>query len=259
MNNLLLEVENGIALLTINRPKALNALNSETLAELNACLAELENNDDVKVVILTGSGEKSFVAGADISEMVNATPAEGRKMGLLAREAFGRLQNMPQVTIAAVNGFALGGGCEISMACDIRVASDNAKFGQPECGLGILPGFGGTQRLPRLVGKGRAKELIFTCDMISADEAFRMGLANHVVPQAELIDYCKAMAGRIMKNGPLAVALAKQSINTGSDTDLDSGLKLEANLFGLSFSTADKMEGMTAFLEKRKEKHFIGK
>ena len=259
MNNLLLEVENGIALLTINRPKALNALNSETLAELNACLAELENNDDVKVVILTGSGEKSFVAGADISEMVNATPAEGRKMGLLAREAFGRLEKMPQVTIAAVNGFALGGGCEISMACDIRVASENAKFAQPECGLGILPGFGGTQRLPRLVGKGRAKELIFTCDMISADEAFRMGLANHVVPQAELIDYCKAMAGRIMKNGPYAVALAKQAINTGSDTDLDSGLKLEANLFGLSFSTADKMEGMTAFLEKRKEKHFIGK
>ena len=259
MNNLLLEVENGVALLTINRPKALNALNSETLAELNTCLAELENNDEVKVVILTGSGEKSFVAGADISEMVNATPAEGRKMGLLAREAFGRLENMPQVTIAAVNGFALGGGCEISMACDIRVASDNAKFGQPECGLGILPGFGGTQRLPRLVGKGRAKELIFTCDMISADDAFRMGLANHVVPQAELIDYCKAMAGRIMKNGPFAVALAKQAINTGMDTDLDSGLKLEANLFGLSFSTADKKEGMTAFLEKRKEKHFIGK
>ena len=259
MNNLLLEVENGVALLTINRPKSLNALNSETLAELNTCLAELETNEDVKVVILTGSGEKSFVAGADISEMVNATPAEGRKMGLLAKEAFGRLENMPQVTIAAVNGFALGGGCEISMSCDIRVASENAKFAQPECGLGILPGFGGTQRLPRLVGKGRAKELIFTCDMISADEAFRMGLANHVVPQAELIDYCKAMAGRIMKNGPYAVALAKQAINTGSDTDLDSGLKLEANLFGLSFSTADKMEGMTAFLEKRKEKHFIGK
>ena len=252
-------MENGIALLTINRPKSLNALNSETLAELNTCLAELENNEEVKVVILTGSGEKSFVAGADISEMVNATPAEGRKMGLLAKEAFGRLENMPQVTIAAVNGFALGGGCEISMSCDIRVASENAKFAQPECGLGILPGFGGTQRLPRLVGKGRAKELIFTCDMISADEAFRMGLANHVVPQAELIDYCKAMAGRIMKNGPYAVSLAKQAINTGMDTDLDSGLKLEANLFGLSFSTADKKEGMTAFLEKRKEKHFIGK
>lgn len=259
MNNLLLEVENGIALLTINRPKSLNALNSETLAELNTCLAELENNEEVKVVILTGSGEKSFVAGADISEMVNATPAEGRKMGLLAKEAFGRLENMPQVTIAAVNGYALGGGCEISMACDIRVASENARFAQPECGLGILPGFGGTQRLPRLVGKGRAKELIFTCDQITAEDAYRMGLVNHVVPQAELIDYCKAMAGRIMKNGPFAVALAKQAINTGMDTDLDSGLKLEANLFGLSFSTADKKEGMTAFLEKRKEKHFIGK
>lgn len=259
MNNLLLEVENGIALLTINRPKSLNALNSETLAELNTCLAELENNEEVKVVILTGSGEKSFVAGADISEMVNATPAEGRKMGLLAKEAFGRLENMPQITIAAVNGYALGGGCEISMACDIRVASENARFAQPECGLGILPGFGGTQRLPRLVGKGRAKELIFTCDQITAEDAYRMGLVNHVVPQAELIDYCKAMAGRIMKNGPFAVALAKQAINTGMDTDLDSGLKLEANLFGLSFSTADKKEGMTAFLEKRKEKHFIGK
>ena len=244
MNNLLLEVENGIALLTINRPKSLNALNSETLAELNTCLAELENNEEVKVVILTGSGEKSFVAGADISEMVNGTPAEGRKMGLLAKEAFGRLENMPQVTIAA---------------CDIRVASENARFAQPECGLGILPGFGGTQRLPRLVGKGRAKELIFTCDQITAEDAYRMGLVNHVVPQAELIDYCKAMAGRIMKNGPYAVSLAKQAINTGMDTDLDSGLKLEANLFGLSFSTADKKEGMTAFLEKRKEKHFIGK
>ena len=259
MNNLLLEIENGVALLTINRPKSLNALNSETLSELNTCLAELERNTDVKVVILTGSGEKAFVAGADMSEMVNATPAEGRTMGLLAKEAFGRLENMPQVTIAAVNGYALGGGCEISMACDIRVASENAKFGQPECGLGILPGFGGTQRLARLVGKGRAKELIFTCDQITAEDAYRMGLANHVVPQAELIDYCKAMAGRIMKNGPFAVALAKQAINTGMDTDLDSGLKLEANLFGLSFSTEDKKEGMTAFLEKRKEKHFIGK
>lgn len=259
MNNLLLEVENGIALLTINRPKALNALNSETLSELNQCLSELEIREDVNVVILTGSGEKSFVAGADISEMVNATPKEGRAMGLLAREAFGRLENMPQVTIAAVNGFALGGGCEISMSCDIRIAAENAKFGQPECGLGILPGFGGTQRLARLVGKGRAKELIFTCDMIDAQEACRIGLANHVVPQAELIDYCKKMAGRIMKNGPFAVTLAKQAINTGMDTDLDSGLKLEANLFGLSFSTEDKKEGMTAFLEKRKEKHFVGK
>ena len=259
MNNLLMEVENEIAVVTINRPKSLNALNSETLAELNTCLAEIEGRTDIKVVILTGSGSKSFVAGADISEMVNATPAEGRAMGLLAREAFGRLENMPQVTIAAVNGFALGGGCEISMACDIRVAAENAKFAQPECGLGILPGFGGTQRLARLVGKGRAKEMIFTCDMIEAQDAYRIGLANHVVPQEELLDYCKAMAGRIMKNAPYAVSLAKQVINSGADMDLDNGLKLEANIFGLSFSTEDKKEGMTAFLEKRKEKHFIGK
>ena len=254
-----MEVENEIAVVTINRPKSLNALNSETLAELNTCLAEIECRTDIKVVILTGSGSKSFVAGADISEMVNATPAEGRAMGLLAREAFGRLENMPQVTIAAVNGFALGGGCEISMACDIRVAAENAKFAQPECGLGILPGFGGTQRLARLVGKGRAKEMIFTCDMIDAQDAYRIGLANHVVPQEELLDYCKAMAGRIMKNAPYAVSLAKQVINSGADMDLDNGLKLEANIFGLSFSTEDKKEGMTAFLEKRKEKHFIGK
>lgn len=180
-------------------------------------------------------------------------------MGMLARAAFKRLENMEKPTIAAVNGYALGGGCEISMACDITIASENAKFGQPECGLGILPGFGGTQRLPRLVGKKRAKELIFSCDMIDADEAFRIGLANHVVPAAELLDYCKAMAKRIMKNAPFAVALAKQAINVGLDTDIDAGLQLEANLFGLSFATEDKKEGMTAFLEKRKEKNFTGK
>lgn len=252
MNNLLMEVENEIAVVTINRPKSLNALNSETLAELGECFSEIEKRKDIKVVILTGSGEKSFVAGADISEMVNASPAEGRAMGLLAYTAFGKLENMPQVTIAAVNGFALGGGCEISMSCDIRVASENAKFGQPECGLGILPGFGGTQRLPRLVGKGRAKELIFTCDMIDAQEAYRIGLANKIVPQAELLDYCKKMAAKIISKGSYAVSLAKSCINTGLDTDISSGLKFEADLFGLSFSTADKKEGMTAFLEKRK-------
>jgi len=252
MNNLLMEVENEIAVVTINRPKSLNALNSETLAELNECFSEIEKRKDIKVVILTGSGEKSFVAGADISEMVNATAAEGRTMGLLAYTAFGRLENMPQVTIAAVNGFALGGGCEISMSCDIRVAAENAKFGQPETGLGILPGFGGTQRLPRLVGKGRAKELIFTCDMIDAQEAYRIGLANKVVSQAELLDYCKKMAAKIISKGSYAVSLAKSAINTGLDVDLSSGLKFEADLFGLSFATADKKEGMSAFLEKRK-------
>lgn len=252
MNNLLLEVESEIAVVTINRPKSLNALNSETLAELSQCFGEIAERKDIKVMILTGSGEKSFVAGADISEMVNATPAEGRQMGLLAMEAFCKLEKMPQVTIAAVNGYALGGGCEISMACDIRVASENAKFAQPETGLGILPGFGGTQRLPRLVGKGRAMEMIFTCDQIDAQEAYRIGLANKVVPLAELLDYCKKMAAKMISKGSYAITLAKQVINTGMDTDLNSGLKLEANLFGLSFATEDKKEGMTAFLEKRK-------
>lgn len=173
-------------------------------------------------------------------------------MGMLAKEAFMLLETMPQVTIAAVNGYALGGGCEISMACDIRIASDNAKFGQPEVGLGILPGFGGTQRLARLVGKGRAKEIIFTCDQIDAQEAYRIGLANKVVPQDELLDTCKSMAEKIMSKGSYAISLAKEAINTGLETDLASGLTLEADLFGLSFSTADKKEGMTAFLEKRK-------
>ena len=227
MNNLLMQVENEIAVVTINRPKALNALNSETLAELNETFKEIQSRKDIKVVILTGSGEKSFVAGADISEMVNATPAEGRTI-------------------------ALGGGCEISMSCDIRIAAENAIFGQPEVGLGIIPGFGGTQRLIRLVGKGRAKELIFTCDRIDANEAYRIGLANKVVPQAELLDYCKKMAERILKNGSFAVAIAKQAIERGYDSDLDTALVLEANSFGLTFATNDKKEGMTAFLEKRK-------
>jgi enoyl-CoA hydratase len=256
MNNLLLEVENGIAVVTINRPKSLNALNSETLAELSECFSDIEKRDDVKVLILTGSGEKSFVAGADISEMVNNDAIGGRKMALLAKAAFEKLENMRQVTIAAVNGFALGGGCEIAMACDIRVASENAKFAQPEVGLGTIPGFGGTQRLARLVGKGRAKELIFTTDMIDAQEAYRIGLANKVVPLPELLDKCKEMAKKIMAQSSYAVSLAKTAINAGLDMDLNSGLKLEAALFGLTFATADKKEGMTAFVEKRKEKKF---
>lgn len=252
MNNLLLEVENNVAVVTINRPKSLNALNSETLTELHQLLSDIKSRKDIKVLILTGSGEKSFVAGADISEMINAGAVAGRAMALLAYETFGMLENMPQVTIAAVNGYALGGGCEISMACDIRVASENAKFGQPEVGLGILPGFGGTQRLPRLVGKGRAKELIFTCDTIDASEAYRIGLANKVVPLTELLDVCKAMAAKILSKCSYAITLAKSSINTGMDTDISSGLKFEADLFGLSFATEYKKEGMTAFLEKRK-------
>ena len=252
MKNLLMEVENEVAVVTINRPKSLNALNSETLAEINELFTEIEKRKDIRVVILTGSGEKSFVAGADISEMVNASSQEGRTMGMLAYEAFSKIENIPQVVIAAVNGFALGGGCELAMSCDIRVAAENAKFGQPEVGLGILPGFGGTQRLPRLVGKGRAKELIFTTDMIDANEAYRIGLANKVVKQEELINTCKEMAAKMLSKGSFAITLAKQAINVGTETDLASGLQLEANLFGLAFSTGDKKEGMTAFLEKRK-------
>lgn len=203
-------------------------------------------------MILTGAGPKSFVAGADISEMVNATPEEGRKMAILADDAFSRLEKMSAVTIAAVNGYALGGGCELAMACDIRIAAENAVFGQPECGLGILPGFGGTQRLARLVGKGHAKELIFTCDRIDAQEAYRIGLANKVVPKDELMSVCMAMADKILSKGSYAVSLAKECIETGMDTDLASDLKMEAVNFGLSFATHDKAEGMHAFLEKRK-------
>lgn len=256
MNNLLLEVEGPIAVLTINRPKALNALNSETLTELNEVLTEIEGRDDIKVVILTGAGEKSFVAGADISEMVNFSAAEGRAFGMRASEPFFKLQNMRQVTIAAVNGFALGGGCEISMACDIRIASENALFGQPECGLGIIPGFGGTQRLARLVGMGRAKEMIFACQSIDAAEAYRIGLVNKVVPQEELMATAKKLAGKIARNASYAVAIAKAAINNGYDMDIKNAVEYEANLFGMTCSTHDKTEGMTAFLEKRKEKNF---
>ena len=251
MNNLRLEVENEIAVLTISIPKALNALNSETLNELNEVLTDIEKRDDIKVVILTGDGEKSFVAGADIAEMVNFTAAEARAFGMRASEPFFKLMNMRQVTIAAVNGFALGGGCEISMACDIRIASDNARFGQPETGLGIIPGFGGTQRLARLVGMGRAKELIFTCDTIKADEAYRIGLVNKVVPQAELMDTAKKMAAKIASKGSYANAIAKAAINNGYDMDIKNAVEMEANLFGITCSTNDKKEGMTAFLEKR--------
>lgn len=251
MNNLRLEVENEIAVLTISRPKALNALNSETLTELNEVLSDIEKRDDIKVVILTGDGEKSFVAGADIAEMVNFSAAEARAFGMRASEPFFKLMNMRQVTIAAVNGFALGGGCEISMACDIRIASDNARFGQPETGLGIIPGFGGTQRLARLVGMGRAKELIFTCDTIKADEAYRIGLVNKVVPQAELMDTAKKMASKIVSKGSYAIAIAKAAINNGYDMDIKNAVEMEANLFGITCSTNDKKEGMTAFLEKR--------
>lgn len=257
MNNLTLEVENQIAVLSITRPAALNALNSETLDELNTVLTEIEARDDIKVVILTGGPDKkgnafkSFVAGADIAEMVNFSAAEARAFGIKASDPFFKLMNMRQVTIAAVNGFALGGGCEIAMACDIRIASDNAIFGQPECGLGIIPGFGGTQRLARLVGMGRAKEMIFTCDNIKADEAYRIGLVNKVVAPEELMSTAKKMAEKIVSKGSYAIAIAKAAINNGYDMDIKNAVEMEANLFGIVNSTNDKKEGMSAFLEKR--------
>ena len=257
-NNLKLEVADEIATLTISRPAALNALNSETLEELDVCLTEIEARDDIKVVILTGGPDKkdnqfkSFVAGADISEMVNFTAPEARAFGMKAAVPFFKLTNMRQVTIAAVNGFALGGGCEIAMACDIRIASENAIFGQPETGLGIIPGFGGTQRLARLVGMGRAKEMIFTCDNVDAQEAYRIGLVNKVVPAEELYETANAMAKKIISKGSYAVSIAKAAINNGYDMDIKNAVEMEANLFGVVNDTHDKKEGMGAFLEKRK-------
>ena len=243
--NLTLDVADQIAVLAISRPAALNALNSETLDELNVALTEIEARDDVKVLILT------FVAGADISEMVNFTAPQARAFGIKASEPFFKLMNMRQVTIAAVNGFALGGGCEISMACDIRIASENAIFGQPETGLGIIPGFGGTQRLARLVGMGRAKEMIFTCDNVDAAEAYRIGLVNKVVAKEELMPTAKAMAAKIISKGSYAISVAKAAINNGYDMDIKNAVEMEANLFGVVNDTNDKKEGMGAFLEKR--------
>ncbi|EAX47963.1 Enoyl-CoA hydratase/isomerase [Thermosinus carboxydivorans Nor1] len=256
--NLLYEFDGGIGIITINRPKALNALNGATMRELNELLDVIAQDPSVKVVIITGSGEKAFVAGADITEMQSMSAIEGRNWGKLGQAVFDKLENLPQPVIAAVNGFALGGGCELAMACDIRIASDKAKFGQPEVTLGITPGFAGTQRLPRLVGKGRAKELLFTGDMIDAAEAYRIGLVNKVVPPEELMAAAKAMAQKIMSRAPMAVQLCKAAVNEGMDMDLQSAVAYEAEVFGLCFATADQKEGMAAFVEKRKA-NFTGK
>lgn len=257
-NTLLLEKEGNIALLTINRPKALNALNPEVLKELAQAVDVISADDEIFVVILKGAGEKAFVAGADITAMQNMNAIEARTFAMLGQDAFKKLEYMNKPVIAAINGFALGGGCELAMACDIRVASEKSKFGQPEAGLGVTPGFAGTQRLPRLVGKGRAKELIYTCDIIGAADAHRIGLVNHVVPEDQLLDFCKAMAGRIASKGQVAVRLCKAAIDQGLEMDVDKGMAYEAEIFGLCFATADQKEGMTAFVEKRKAS-FTGK
>jgi len=256
--NLIFENQDGIGIITINRPQALNALNADTMAELDALVDAIAKDPSVKVVIITGAGDKAFVAGADIAYMQPLSAAEGRAWGKAGQAVFDKIENLPQPVIAAVNGFALGGGNELAMACDIRIASEKAKFGQPEVTLGITPGFGGTQRLPRLVGKGRAKELLYTGDMIDAAEAYRIGLVNKVVAPEELMDAAKALALKIMSRSPVAVAMCKAAVNEGIDADLQTGVAYEAEVFGLCFATGDQKEGMAAFLEKRKPA-FTGK
>jgi len=256
--NLLYEKRDAVAVITLNRPKVLNALNRRTLEELDACVREVIADDSVRVAILTGAGEKAFVAGADINELAQLTPVAGRDYGLFGQWVLDRIEQSPKPFIAAVNGFALGGGCELAMACHIRIASENAKLGQPEVKLGIIPGYGGTQRLARLVGKGRALQLVMTGEQITAQQALAIGLVNEVVPLADLIPEAEAMAKKIAANAPLAVRFAIEAVNRGLEMPLAEGLFLEATLFSLCCTTEDMKEGTKAFLEKRPAK-FTGR
>ena len=246
--NIILEREEKLAVLYINRPKAMNALNKDTLLEIKDAVTAVNEDPAVELLIITGSGDKSFVAGADIAFMQNLSAMEAREFGALGQKVFRLIEAVEKPVIAAVNGFALGGGCELAMCCDFRIAASNAKFGQPEVGLGITPGFGGTQRLPRLVGPGMAKQLLYTADVINADEAFRIGLVNKVVQPEELLPEVKKIAGRILSKGQLAVRLSKAAANEGMQTDIDRAMSIEADAFGLCFATQDQKEGMTAFL-----------
>lgn len=250
--NILLEKEDRLAILYINRPQALNALNQDTLLELKDAVLSINNDPDIDVLIITGAGEKAFVAGADIAYMKNMSAMEGRAFGAMGQEVFLLIEKLEKPVIAAVNGFALGGGCELAMCCDFRIASTNAKFGQPEVGLGITPGFGGTQRLARLVGPGMAKQMLYTASNIDANEAYRIGLVNQVVAPEELLAATKKIAGKILKNAQLAVRLCKAAANNGLQTDIAHAMEIEADCFGLCFATADQKEGMSAFVEKRK-------
>ncbi|HET7565990.1 MAG TPA: enoyl-CoA hydratase-related protein [Gemmatimonadaceae bacterium] len=251
-------VRDATATITVNRPDKLNALNDATITELGEAIDQIETREDVRGVIVTGAGNKAFVAGADIAELATQGPLDGKRRAQRGQEIFSRFERSRKPVIAAVNGFALGGGCELALACHIRIASDTARFGLPEVKLGIAPGYGGTQRLPRLVGKGRALEMILTAEMIDAAEAYRIGLVNKVVPAAELLGAAEAMLGKILAQGPTAVALAIEAVNRGLDTTVEEGLVLEANHFGLLASTEDMREGMRAFLEKRAA-HFTGR
>ena len=249
--NLLYEVRDGIAWITFNRPKVLNALNHATLTELGHALDAARDDHAVRVVIVTGAGEKAFVAGADIGELAKMNPVTGQQTALYGQAVIRKFETMGKPSIAAINGFCLGGGCELSMACSMRVASKTARIGQPEVKLGITPGYGGSQRLPRLVGKGHAHEMVLTGEMISAEEAARIGLVNRVTEPADLLATCEAIAKKIIEKGPLAVKYSMEAIERGMEMPQEEGLYLEASLFGLCASTEDMREGMTAFLEKR--------
>ena len=259
MTNILLEKKGLIAVATINRPKALNALNSEVLTDLDELVSTVKADADIRALVITGSGEKAFVAGADIGEMSTLTKEGGEAFGKHGNDVFRAIETLPIPTIAAVNGFALGGGCELSMACDIRICADTAVFGQPETGLGITPGFGGTQRLARLVGPGMAKQMIYTARNIKADEALRIGLVNAVYPLDELYAAAEKSAGQIAANAPIAVRASKKAINEGLQVDIDRAVVIEEQNFGSCFRTADQQEGMGAFLEKRKHEPFTNK
>lgn len=253
-DSILYTVENSIATVIINRPKELNALNQEVLLELEATLNGLSVNEEAKVIIITGSGTKAFVAGADIAAMRIMNPDEARQFSQLGQRVLAKVENMPQTVIAAINGFALGGGCELAMACDIRVSSPKSKFAIPEVTLGVIPGFGGTQRLPRLVGLGIAKELLATGRQINADEGKAYGLLNYVVAEEELMPFCLEMAGRIAANSSTAISYGKKCMNAATEMDLVRALDYESAMFGLTFSTPDQDERMDAFLVKRKAK-----
>jgi enoyl-CoA hydratase len=253
-DNLLFEVNEQIARITFNRPNVLNALNRKTMDELGACLNVVRADDAIRVLILTGAGEKAFIAGADINELSQQTPVLGREYTLYGQEIIHRLETLGKPVIAAINGFALGGGCEVALACTLRIASRNAKLGQPEVKLGIIPGYGGTQRLARLCGKGVAHELILTGEMITAEEALRVGLVNRVVDSAELLATAEGIAKKIIANAPLAVKYAMEAVERGTEMPQEEGLYLEATLFGLCCATQDMREGTRAFLEKRPPK-----
>jgi enoyl-CoA hydratase len=251
MDNVRTENKDGILIITVDRPKVLNALNAQTVGEIWQAFEAARDDESVKAVILTGGGEKAFVAGADINELAQMTPITGKATSELGQKVFRAIERFPKVVIAAVNGFALGGGCELALACHIRIASDNAKLGLPEVTLGIIPGYGGTQRMARLLGKGKALELILTGDRIGAEEAEKIGLVNKVVPADQLMTVAEEMARKIASRGPLAVRAAIEAVMSGSEMPFDEGQLLEATLFGLLASTEDMKEGMGAFLEKR--------